>query len=74
MKGNKLKVKNIPCAMSLYICRSINQGGSMTKSQQLKGEKSLGFTKMAKKMIRLGYKPKYAEYESDYDWMRVGGK
>ncbi|QEM42458.1 hypothetical protein CPTPhageEI1_253 [Klebsiella phage EI] len=41
----------------------------MTPRQQDKGERSLGFTKKAKQMIKLGYKPKYPRYESSYSWM-----
>lgn len=66
--SNKLKVKDVPDAMALYICRQIHQG-SMTTKQQRKGERSLGFTRKAKQMIKLGYKPKFARYESKYSWM-----
>lgn len=67
--SNKLKVNGVPDAMSLYICRQIHQG-SMTVKQQRKGERSLGFTRKAKEMIKLGYKPKYAIYIKDH-WMSL---
>ena len=66
--SNKLKVNDVPNAMALFICRQIHQG-PMTDKQYLKGERSLGFTRKAKQMIKLGYKPKYPRYESSYSWM-----
>ncbi|HFG0931974.1 TPA: hypothetical protein ACGE0Z_002290 [Klebsiella pneumoniae] len=66
--SNKLKVNDVPSAMVLFICRQMHQG-PMTPRQHNKGERSLGFTKKAKQMIKLGYKPKYPRYESSYSWM-----
>lgn len=66
--SNKLKVKDVPNAMALFICRQMNQG-PMTPKQYLKGERSLGFTRKAKQMVKLGYKPNFAKYPSTYYWM-----
>lgn len=63
--SNKLKINNVPHAMAMFICRQIHQG-PMTPKQYLKGEKSLGFTRMAKKMIKLGYRPNYSTCDSTY--------
>ncbi|AWD91052.1 hypothetical protein [Enterobacteria phage vB_EcoM_IME339] len=41
----------------------------MTPKQYLKGERSLGFTRKAKQMVKLGYKPNFAKYPSTYSWM-----
>lgn len=67
--SNKLKVKGVPDAMALYICRQIHQG-PMSDKQQRKGERSLGFTRKAREMIKLGYKPKYEIYIKDH-WMSL---
>ena len=69
--SNKLKVNGVPDAMALYICRQIHQGNNMSPKQQRKGERSLGFTRKAKEMIKLGYKPKFARYDSPYSWMSL---
>jgi hypothetical protein len=66
--SNKLKVKDVPNAMALFICRQMHQG-RMTPKQYLKGERSLGFTRKAKQMVKLGYKPNFAKYPSAYSWM-----
>ncbi|HFF1719958.1 TPA: hypothetical protein ACGBCK_003448 [Escherichia coli] len=66
--SNKLKVKDVPNAMALFICRQMHQG-PMTPKQCLKGERSLGFTRKAKQMVKLGYKPNFAKYPSTYSWM-----
>ncbi|QIN96014.1 hypothetical protein MN04_00225 [Escherichia phage MN04] len=66
--SNKLKVKDVPNAMALFICRQMHQG-RMTSKQYLKGERSLGFTRKAKQMVKLGYKPNFAKYPSTYSWM-----
>ncbi|QHR72367.1 hypothetical protein [Escherichia phage CLB_P2] len=66
--SNKLKVKDVPNAMALFICRQMHQG-RMTQKQYLKGERSLGFTRKAKQMVKLGYKPNFAKYPSTYSWM-----
>lgn len=66
--SNKLKVNDVPNAMALFICRQMHQG-YMTPKQQLKGERSLGFTRKAKQMVKLGYKPKFAKYPSTFSWM-----
>ena len=66
--SNKLKVNDVPNAMALFICRQIHQG-PMSNKQHRKGERSLGFTRKAKEMIKLGYRPKYELYESTYSWM-----
>ena len=66
--SNKLKVKDVPNAMALFICRQMHQG-PMTPKQYLKNERSLGFTRKAKQMVKLGYKPNFAKYPSTYSWM-----
>lgn len=71
--SNKLKVKDVPNAMALFICRQMHQGRTtpkhMTPKQYLKGERSFGFTRKAKQMVKLGYKPNFAKYPSTYSWM-----
>lgn len=66
--SNKLKVKDVPNTMALFICWQMHQG-PMTPKQYLKGERSLGFTRKAKQMVKLGYKPNFAKYPSTYSWM-----
>ncbi|QPI13878.1 hypothetical protein MYO4S_00122 [Serratia phage 4S] len=68
--SNKLKVKDVPNDMALFICHQIHQSkDGLTKKQHIKGSKSLGYNKMAQKMQRLGYRPNYKTYDSPYSWM-----
>ena len=75
MKGNKMKVKNVPSAYTLWLARAIHQVVKDPKKPMKtgvkfkdKGQKTFGFTRMSIKMKRLGYKPNYARYPSEYSW------
>lgn len=68
--SNKLKVKDVPNDLALFICRQLHQSeDGLSKKQYIKGNKSLGYNKMAQKMQRFGYTPKYKTYDSPYSWM-----
>lgn len=74
MKGNKMKVKDVPSAYTLWLARFLRQ--QMTTGQKTpmsaralkKGRATFGFNAVSVKMMKLGYKPKYARYPSTYAW------
>ena len=72
MKGNKMKVKDVPSAYSLWLARLIHQSMvtkhrmPLSKCMLKKGRTTFGFTATARKMMDLGYIPKYARYPSTY--------
>lgn len=74
MKGNKMKVKEVPSAYTLWLARLIHQSmvtkrhTPLTKRMLKKGRATFGFTATARKMMDLGYIPKYARYPSRYEW------
>jgi len=74
MKGNKMKVKDVPSAYTLWLARFIHQQmvtkrhTPLTKRMLKKGRTTFGFTATARKMMDLGYTPKYDRYPSRYAW------
>lgn len=74
MKGNKMKVKHVPSAYTLWLARLIqqqiktNRPAPLGKRVLKRGRATFGFNKCAMKMMDLGYKPKYAQYSSKYSW------
>lgn len=74
MKGNKMKVNQVPSAYTLWLARLLHQDikkKDMTPVSERvvkKGRTSFGFNKCAMKMMTLGYKPKYAQYPSEFQW------
>lgn len=75
MKGNKMKVNQVPSAYTLWLARALHQTIKNPKKSMKSGKKfmskgktTFGFTRMSVKMKRLGYKPNYARYPSEYNW------
>lgn len=69
MKGCKLKVNQVPSSYCLWLARVMSQGApTISKRMVKKGQNTFGFNKMAIKMKRLGYRPKYERYPSEYAW------
>lgn len=72
MKGNKMKVKDVPSAYTLWLARLIHQPMvtkhrmPLSKRMLKKGRTTFGFTATARKMMYLGYIPKYGRYPSTY--------
>lgn len=74
MKGNKMKVNEVPSAYTLWLARLLHQSIVTGRKQPVggrvmkKGKATFGFSRMASKMMRLGYSPKYARYPSRFSW------
>lgn len=74
MKGNTMKVNEVPSAYTLWLARLIHQSMvtkrhiPLSKRMLKKGRTTFGFSATARKMMDLGYTPKYARYPSQFDW------
>lgn len=74
MKGNTMKVKDVPSAYTLWLARFLHQkmaNGNKTaisSRAMKKGSNTFGFNAVSMKMMKLGYKPNYARYPSTYAW------